>query len=167
MILFAIFCRYFSSFIRKIQYPYVHQIQLKWISSQIMYFVAICLQFYMRMFNLLKQRIKVDKILCMLEFLFQDVIEKCNLSGDYFNAYLHQNYLEFFSEITDVVRASEYLSDSDFMTFEWSVSDTIVLLSNTCTSIHQVDNLCYSAFFMSNTWYDIAVRLSFCLFHFL
>ena len=50
------------------------------------------------------------------------MIEKCNLSGDYFNAYLHQNYLEFFSEISDVVRASEYLSDSDFMTFEWSVS---------------------------------------------
>lgn len=50
----------------------------------------------------------------------EDVIEKCNLSGDYFNAYLHQNYLEFFSEISDVVRASEYLSDSDFMTFEWS-----------------------------------------------
>lgn len=120
-----------------------------------MYFVAICLQFYMRMFHFMEQRIKVDKILCMLEFLFQDVIEKCNLSGDYFNAYLHQNYLEFFSEITDVVRASEYLSDSDFMTFEWSVSDTIVLLSNTCFSIHQVDNLCYIAFFMANTWYNI------------
>jgi hypothetical protein len=50
------------------------------------------------------------------------VIEKCNLSGDYFNAYLHQNYVEFFSEIPDLVRASEYLSDSDFLTFEWSVS---------------------------------------------
>lgn len=116
-----------------------------------MFFVAICLQFYMRMLHLLNQCIKVVKIQCMLEFLFQDVIEKCNLSGDYFNAYLHQNYLEFFSEITDVVRASEYLSDSDFMTFEWSVSDTIVILSNTCTLIHQVDNLCYSAFFLCLT----------------
>lgn len=80
-----------------------------------------------------------SKIWISLGFLFQDVIEKCNLSGDYFNAYLHQNYLEFFSEISDVVRASEYLSDSDFMTFEWSVSDTIVLLSNIL--IHQVNSL--------------------------
>ncbi|XP_052688808.1 cell cycle checkpoint protein RAD17-like isoform X8 [Crassostrea angulata] len=55
----------------------------------------------------------------------EDVIEKCNLSGDYFNAYLHQNYLEFFSEISDVVRASEYLSDSDFMTFEWSTQSIL------------------------------------------
>ncbi|XP_078317725.1 cell cycle checkpoint protein RAD17-like [Crassostrea virginica] len=55
----------------------------------------------------------------------EEVIEKCNLSGDYFSAYLHQNYLEFFSEISDVVRASEYLSDSDFMTFEWSTRSVL------------------------------------------
>ncbi|XP_061182185.1 cell cycle checkpoint protein RAD17-like [Saccostrea echinata] len=55
----------------------------------------------------------------------EDIIEKCNLSGDYFSAYLHQNYLEFFSEITDVVRASEYLSDSDFLTFEWSTRSVL------------------------------------------
>ncbi|XP_048761307.2 cell cycle checkpoint protein RAD17-like [Ostrea edulis] len=55
----------------------------------------------------------------------EDVIEKCNLSGDYFNAYLHQNYIEFFAEISDLVRASEYLSDSDFMTFEWSTRSVL------------------------------------------
>lgn len=127
---------------------------------KIMYFVAICLQFYIRMLHLLKQCIKVVKIWYMLEFLFQDVIEKCNLSGDYFNAYLHQNYLEFFSEITDVVRASEYLSDSDFMTFEWSVSDTIVLLSNTL--IHQVNLLLvqeYHVHFLWLTLYSIEYRI--------
>ena len=66
------------------------------------------------------------------------MIEKCNLSGDYFSAYLHQNYLEFFSEISDVVRASEYLSDSDFMTFEWSVSirSFVTIKENHCLSLN-------------------------------
>ncbi|XP_041094175.1 cell cycle checkpoint protein RAD17 isoform X1 [Polyodon spathula] len=48
------------------------------------------------------------------------VTEKCHMSGELFNMYLHQNYLEFFSNIEDVVRASEYLSDADFLTAEWS-----------------------------------------------
>ena len=71
------------------------------------------------------------------------MIEKCNLSGDYFSAYLHQNYLEFFSEISDVVRASEYLSDSDFMTFEWSVSirSFVTIKENHCLSLNLNLNL--------------------------
>lgn len=48
------------------------------------------------------------------------VTEKCHMSGELFNMYLHQNYLEFFTNIEDVVRASEYLSDADFLTTEWS-----------------------------------------------
>lgn len=110
---------------------------------------------------LFKQCIKVWKIWISLGFLFQDVIEKCNLSGDYFNAYLHQNYLEFFSEISDVVRASEYLSDSDFMTFEWSVSDTIVLLSNTL--IHQVNSLLVQECHEHFLWLILSIEYVVCL----
>lgn len=125
-IIFAKFCRYeFHKFyIKKIQYTYIY-IRYKWIRLQ------NCV-LYGNMLVILNKNclfVSNSKIWISLGFLLQDVIEKCNLSGDYFNAYLHQNYLEFFSEISDVVRASEYLSDSDFMTFEWSVSDTIVLLS--------------------------------------
>ncbi|KAG7277971.1 hypothetical protein CRUP_020287, partial [Coryphaenoides rupestris] len=38
----------------------------------------------------------------------------------FFNLYLHQNYLDFFSEVEDVARASEYLSDADFFTGDWT-----------------------------------------------
>ena len=49
------------------------------------------------------------------------MVEKCHLSGDYFGAYLHQNYVEFFSNIEDLVTASEYLSDADYLTMDWAV----------------------------------------------
>jgi len=42
--------------------------------------------------------------------------------GGIFNLYLHQNYLDFFSEMEDVDRASEYLSDADLLTSDWTVS---------------------------------------------
>ncbi|XP_064606495.1 cell cycle checkpoint protein RAD17-like [Liolophura sinensis] len=50
----------------------------------------------------------------------EDVIDRCHISGDFFNAYLHQNYLEFFSTIEDVERASEYFSIADFLTSQWA-----------------------------------------------
>ena len=50
------------------------------------------------------------------------MVERSHLSGDYFNAYLHQNYLEFFSSIEDIVSASDYLSDADYLTIDWAVS---------------------------------------------
>ncbi|KAK3091878.1 hypothetical protein FSP39_023378 [Pinctada imbricata] len=50
----------------------------------------------------------------------EDVIEKCNISGEYFVAYLHQNYLDFYSTIEDIVRASQYISDSDFLSRDWN-----------------------------------------------
>ncbi|XP_029915986.1 cell cycle checkpoint protein RAD17 [Myripristis murdjan] len=48
------------------------------------------------------------------------VVERSHMSGEFFNLYLHQNYLDFFSEVEDVVRASEYLSDADFLTADWT-----------------------------------------------
>lgn len=50
----------------------------------------------------------------------EEVIEKSHLSGEYFTAYLHQNYLEFYTDIDDLVRSTEYLSDADFLTVEWA-----------------------------------------------
>ena len=58
-------------------------------------------------------------------------MEKCHLSGDYFSAYLHQNYLEFYSSIEDVVSASEYISDADYLTLDWVVSLCAVEFSYT------------------------------------
>ncbi|XP_029366124.1 cell cycle checkpoint protein RAD17 isoform X2 [Echeneis naucrates] len=48
------------------------------------------------------------------------VVERSHMSGEFFNLYLHQNYLDFFSEMEDVDRASEYLSDADLLTANWT-----------------------------------------------
>lgn len=52
----------------------------------------------------------------------QVVVDRSHMSGEFFNLYLHQNYLDFFSEVEDVERASEYLSDADLLTADWTVS---------------------------------------------
>nr|XP_020645936.1 cell cycle checkpoint protein RAD17 isoform X1 [Pogona vitticeps]XP_020645937.1 cell cycle checkpoint protein RAD17 isoform X1 [Pogona vitticeps]XP_020645938.1 cell cycle checkpoint protein RAD17 isoform X1 [Pogona vitticeps]XP_020645939.1 cell cycle checkpoint protein RAD17 isoform X1 [Pogona vitticeps]XP_020645940.1 cell cycle checkpoint protein RAD17 isoform X1 [Pogona vitticeps] len=49
----------------------------------------------------------------------EDVVEKSHMPGDLFNLYLHQNYIDFFSDIDDLVRASEYLSIADFICNNW------------------------------------------------
>ncbi|XP_072771381.1 cell cycle checkpoint protein RAD17-like [Nerophis lumbriciformis] len=48
------------------------------------------------------------------------VVERSHVSGDFFNLCLHQNYLDFFSNIEDVDGASEYLSDADLLTSDWT-----------------------------------------------
>uniref|UniRef100_A0A8C3KM51 Cell cycle checkpoint protein RAD17 n=1 Tax=Calidris pygmaea TaxID=425635 RepID=A0A8C3KM51_9CHAR len=50
----------------------------------------------------------------------EDIVEKSHMSGSMFNLYLHQNYVDFFSDIDDVVRASEYLSAADVLCSNWS-----------------------------------------------
>ncbi|XP_044051212.1 cell cycle checkpoint protein RAD17 isoform X2 [Siniperca chuatsi] len=53
------------------------------------------------------------------------VVERSHMSGEFFNLYLHQNYLDFFSEVEDVDRASEYLSDADLLTADWACRSTM------------------------------------------
>ncbi|KAK3600453.1 hypothetical protein CHS0354_037859 [Potamilus streckersoni] len=60
-----------------------------------------------------------------LQIYPEDVVEKSHLSGEYFTAYLHQNYMEFFSELEDVVQASEYLSCADFLTINWATRSAL------------------------------------------
>ncbi|XP_069792689.1 cell cycle checkpoint protein RAD17 [Narcine bancroftii] len=55
----------------------------------------------------------------------EEVIENSHMSVELFNLYLHQNYLDFFSDIDDIVRASEYLSDADFLTVDWNYRSTM------------------------------------------
>ncbi|XP_044219724.1 cell cycle checkpoint protein RAD17 isoform X2 [Thunnus albacares] len=53
------------------------------------------------------------------------VVERSHMSGEFFNLYLHQNYLDFFSEVEDVDKASEYLSDADLLTADWMSRSTM------------------------------------------
>ncbi|XP_064259272.1 cell cycle checkpoint protein RAD17 isoform X1 [Passer domesticus] len=50
----------------------------------------------------------------------EEIVEKSHMSGSMFNLYLHQNYVDFFPDIDDVVRASEYLSTADVLCSNWS-----------------------------------------------
>ncbi|XP_039660103.1 cell cycle checkpoint protein RAD17 isoform X2 [Perca fluviatilis] len=54
------------------------------------------------------------------------VVERSHMSGEFFNLYLHQNYVDFFSQLEDVDRASEYLSDADLLTSDWTSRSTMV-----------------------------------------
>ncbi|KAF4797014.1 Cell cycle checkpoint protein RAD17 [Turdus rufiventris] len=53
----------------------------------------------------------------------EDIVEKSHMSGSMFNLYLHQNYVDFFSDIDDVVKASEYLSTADVLCSNWSYQE--------------------------------------------
>ncbi|KAM3850280.1 cell cycle checkpoint protein RAD17-like, partial [Diretmus argenteus] len=53
------------------------------------------------------------------------VVERSHMSGELFILYLHQNYLDFFSEVEDMARASDYLSDADFLTADWTCRSTM------------------------------------------
>lgn len=59
--------------------------------------------------------------LCVCIFV-QLIVDRSHMPGEFFNLYLHQNYLDFFSEVEDVERASKYLSDADLLTADWTVS---------------------------------------------
>jgi len=45
----------------------------------------------------------VTFVLAFSLFFMQDVLDRTHLSSEVFNLYLHQNYLEFFDDIDDVV----------------------------------------------------------------
>ena len=65
----------------------------------------------------------------LLLFTSQEVVEKTHLSGDYFNTFLHQNYVDFLSSVEDVDRAAEYLSEADILSAQYTVSVTYSLHS--------------------------------------
>ncbi|KAK2168507.1 hypothetical protein LSH36_16g04026 [Paralvinella palmiformis] len=50
----------------------------------------------------------------------EDVIERSQLSGDFFMSYLHQNYLDFYTELDDVVMAADYFTEADKLTTDWA-----------------------------------------------
>lgn len=49
----------------------------------------------------------------------QCVIEKMEVSADTFINFLQQNYTPFFGSMDDVVLASEFLADSEFLLSRW------------------------------------------------
>uniref|UniRef100_A0A4W6E5M2 RAD17 checkpoint clamp loader component n=1 Tax=Lates calcarifer TaxID=8187 RepID=A0A4W6E5M2_LATCA len=68
--------------------------------------------------------LEYSELICLWLF-FQLVVDRSHMSGDFFNLYLHQNYLDFFSEVEDVARASKYLSDADLLTADWTSRNTM------------------------------------------
>ncbi|KAB1281737.1 Cell cycle checkpoint protein RAD17 [Camelus dromedarius] len=62
----------------------------------------------------------------------EEVVEMSHMPGELFNLYLHQNYVDFFMEVDDLVRASEFLSFADTLSGDWN---TRSLLKEYSTSI--------------------------------
>ncbi|XP_072028726.1 cell cycle checkpoint protein RAD17-like [Amphiura filiformis] len=50
----------------------------------------------------------------------EHVLTNTHMSSENFNLYLHQNYLEFYEPLDDVVEASRYFSDADFLASDWT-----------------------------------------------
>ncbi|KAM4049340.1 cell cycle checkpoint protein RAD17 [Anomaloglossus baeobatrachus] len=70
----------------------------------------------------------------LLLVLPEAVVEKSHMRSELFNLYLHQNYLDFFSDIDDVVRASEYLSAADGLTGDWNFRSTLNVYGSSVAS---------------------------------
>ena len=66
--------------------------------------------------------------------MLQHVVEKAQISVEFFTSYLHENYLEFYTRIDDVVTASGYFSDADYVSREWAVR---VLITSYCMLLAQ------------------------------
>ncbi|XP_072601464.1 cell cycle checkpoint protein RAD17 isoform X1 [Vulpes vulpes] len=62
----------------------------------------------------------------------EEVVEMSHMQGELFNLYLHQNYIDFFMEVDDLVRASDFLSFADILSGDWN---TRSLLRQYSTSI--------------------------------
>ncbi|XP_049624722.1 cell cycle checkpoint protein RAD17 [Suncus etruscus] len=62
----------------------------------------------------------------------EEVVEMSHMPGELFNLYLHQNYVDFFTDVDDLVRASEFLSFADTLSSDWN---TRFLLREYSTSI--------------------------------
>ncbi|XP_054434436.1 cell cycle checkpoint protein RAD17 isoform X2 [Pteronotus mesoamericanus] len=62
----------------------------------------------------------------------EEVVEMSHMPEELFNLYLHQNYVDFFTEVDDLVRASEFLSFADIISGDWN---TRFLLRKYSTSI--------------------------------
>lgn len=62
----------------------------------------------------------------------EEIVEMSHMPGDLFNLYLHQNYVDFFVEVDDLVGASEFLSFADLLSGDWN---TRSLLREYSTSI--------------------------------
>ncbi|XP_050016417.1 cell cycle checkpoint protein RAD17 [Alexandromys fortis] len=62
----------------------------------------------------------------------EEIVEMSHMPGDFFNLYLHQNYIDFFVEVDDLVRASEFLSFADVLSGDWN---TRSLLREYSTSV--------------------------------
>uniref|UniRef100_A0A0P6IXY2 Cell cycle checkpoint protein RAD17 n=1 Tax=Heterocephalus glaber TaxID=10181 RepID=A0A0P6IXY2_HETGA len=55
----------------------------------------------------------------------EEVVEMSHMPGELFNLYLHQNYIDFFVEVDDLVRASEFLSFADILSGDWNTHSSL------------------------------------------
>lgn len=55
----------------------------------------------------------------------EEIVEMSHMPGEFFNLYLHQNYIDFFADVDDLVRASEFLSFADILGGDWNTRSSL------------------------------------------
>uniref|UniRef100_A0ABK0M628 RAD17 checkpoint clamp loader component n=1 Tax=Rattus norvegicus TaxID=10116 RepID=A0ABK0M628_RAT len=55
----------------------------------------------------------------------EEIVEMSHMPGEFFNLYLHQNYIDFFTDVDDLVRASEFLSFADILGGDWNTRSSL------------------------------------------
>lgn len=55
----------------------------------------------------------------------EEVVHRSHMSSELFTAFLHQNYLHFYYNVEDLVLATEYLSDADYVSNDWVSRGTL------------------------------------------
>ncbi|XP_046853566.1 cell cycle checkpoint protein RAD17-like isoform X2 [Xenia sp. Carnegie-2017] len=61
----------------------------------------------------------------------ENIFDKCHMSEENLNLYLHQNFLDFFEDIDYVSKVSENFSDADHITAEWMHRSTLCSYTST------------------------------------
>lgn len=74
-------------------------------------------------------------------------MERTHLTSDMFNLYLHQNYLEFFSDMDDLVGANLYSR----------IQDTCFSLSTECKKGMVKRHFCFPYFLFRQVFVNISV----------
>ncbi len=65
------------------------------------------------------------------EFNVEEVLDNTTISPRMLNSFLHENYLNFFTDIHNIAEGASYLSDSDIISGPIYVSNSIPLLVDT------------------------------------
>ncbi|XP_013070427.2 cell cycle checkpoint protein RAD17-like [Biomphalaria glabrata] len=55
----------------------------------------------------------------------EEIVSHTHVSADYFNSFLHENYVDFLTTVEDLERATQYFSDADYLSALWTAKEEL------------------------------------------